>query len=74
VAAIGYGEPVILREIGELLVAVGRKSGGMLLVVDVGDPLQEDERKDVLLVVASVDEAPSERSPRPTGRTPAPVG
>ena len=57
VAAVGDGEAVVLGEVGEFLVAVHLHRGGVLLVVDVGDPLQEDQREDVLLVVAGVDEA-----------------
>jgi hypothetical protein len=57
VAAAWNGEPVIFGEVGELFVAVDLHGGGVLFVVYVGDPLEEDEREDVLLVVAGVDEA-----------------
>ena len=57
VAAVRDGEAVILGEVGQVLVAVDLQGGGVLFVVDVGDPLEEDEREDVLLVVAGVDQA-----------------
>ena len=64
-AAIGDGEAVVLGEVGEFFVAVDLHRGGVLFVVDVGDPLEEDEREDVLLVVPGVDEATKD-----DGRTP----
>jgi len=57
VAAVRDGEPVIFGEVGQVFVAVDLHGGGVLFVVDVGDPLEEDEREDVLLVVAGVDQA-----------------
>jgi hypothetical protein len=56
VAAVRDGEPVILGQVGQVLVAVDLHGGGVLFVVDVRDPLEEDEREDVLLVVAGVDQ------------------
>ena len=57
VRAVGDGEAVVLGQVGEFFVAVDLQRGRVLLVVHVGDPLQEDQRKDELLVVAGVDEA-----------------
>ena len=57
VAAVRDGEPVIFGQIGQVFVAVDLHGGGVLFVVDVGDPLEEDKREDVLLVIAGVDQA-----------------
>src|SRR5690606_11647241 len=38
------------------LIAVDLQPGGVLLVVDVREPLEEDQREDELLVVPRVDE------------------
>ena len=45
----GNGEQVIFGEVGQVFVAVDLHGGGVLFVVDVGDPLEENEREDVLL-------------------------
>ena len=57
-APVGDLEPVLLGQVGVLLVAVrlGERVGA-LLVVDVADPLQEQQREDVRLEVRRVDGA-----------------
>ena len=60
VRAVGDGEAVVLGQVGEFLVAVDVHGGGVFLVVDVGEALEEHEREDELLVVPRVDEAAQE--------------
>ena len=58
VAALGNLEAVVLREERVLLVAAGlRQRRGVLLVVHVGDALEEQQREDVGLEVGGIDRA-----------------
>ena len=57
-AALGDHEAVVLRKQGELVVASGLVQRlGVLLEVDVADPLEEHQREDVCLEVGLVDAA-----------------
>ena len=56
VAALRNLEPVVLRELGKFHIAVGLIQGhGILLVIDVGEPLEEQQREDVGLEIGRVD-------------------
>ena len=47
---------MVLRELGKFHVAVGLIQGhGILLVIDVGEPLEEQQREDVGLEIGRVD-------------------
>lgn len=49
-------EAVVLRELGELNITVGLFQGnGILLVIDVGEPFEEQKREDVGLKVSRID-------------------
>ena len=51
-------EAVVLGEGGEVEIAAGKLERlGELLVVDVGDPLEEEQREDVALEVGLIDRA-----------------
>ena len=66
VAAFRNLEPVVLGELGKFHVAVGLFQGyGILLVIDVGEPLEEQQREDVGLEIGRVD-----RSTQDIGRLP----
>jgi hypothetical protein len=66
VAALRNLEPVVLGELGELHVVVGLFQGhDILLVIDVGEPLEEQQREDVSLEVGRVD-----RTTQDIGRLP----
>ena len=54
--AFRHLEAVILGQYGEVLVAIRKlQCPGGFLVVDVGDPLEEEQRRDVALVLVLVD-------------------
>ena len=56
--AFRHLEAVILGQCGEVLVAIRKlQCLGGFLVVDVGDPLEEEQRRDVALVLVLVDGA-----------------
>src|SRR5690606_20556525 len=64
-AALGDGEAVVLREQGELVVAPGLVQRlGVLLEIDVADPLEEHQREDVSLEIGLVDAAAQQVSRR----------
>jgi hypothetical protein len=55
VAALRYLEPVVFGEIGELAVAPGLFEGFLgFLIVDVGNALKKQHRKDVRLEICGV--------------------
>ena len=60
VRAVGDREAVVGRGAGVRLVAGLVEGGLILLVPHVGEALEEEQREDVLLVVAGVDQAPQE--------------
>ena len=76
-APVGVGrdlEAVVLRVGGERRVAAGfRQRGLRLLVEDIAQALEEQQREDELLVVAGVDGA-AQQVPRPRGRIRAAAG
>ena len=54
--AFGYLKPVVLREQCVLLVSVGLfQCNRGLLVMDIGDPFEEQQREDVRLEVSCID-------------------
>ena len=59
-AAVGHLEPMGLREVLELAVAVELAGGGGLLVPDVADALEEEERQDVAHPVGAAERAAAE--------------
>ena len=60
VRAVGDREAIVGRGAGVRLVAGLVERGLILLVPHVGEPLEEEQREDVLLVVAGVDQASQE--------------
>jgi hypothetical protein len=66
VAAFRNLEPVVLGELGKFHVAVGLFQGHViLLIIDVGEPLEEQQREDVGLEIGRVD-----RTTQDVGRLP----
>ncbi len=66
VAAFGYLEAVVLGERGVGHIAARLLEGLLkLLVVDIGDALEEEQREDKLLIIARVNNTPEERSRAP---------
>ena len=59
-AALRDVEAVDLGEVDRIGVAEERRRFGRLLVPDVGDPLEEEQRQDVRLPVGAIDGAAAE--------------